>query len=112
MQFSWKPPDFKYANMRSYMWGRMRDWLPRGSIDDTPALEQDLTGPGYTHNRQDQLLLESKEHMKKRALASPDDGDALALTFAFPVSPKPEDDDVKDRDMFNDRSRSRYGWTG
>ena len=109
VQFSWKPPDFKYANMRSYMWGRMRDWLPRGAIDDTPALEQDLTGPGYTHNRQDQLLLEPKEHMKKRALASPDDGDALALTFAFPVSPKPEEDEVHDR---GDSDRSRYGWTG
>ena len=96
VQFSWKPPDFKYANMRSYMWGRMRDWLQRGSIDDTPTLEQDLTGPGYTHNRQDQLLLESKEHMKKRALASPDDGDALGLTFAFPVSPKIEEDEVRD----------------
>ena len=25
--------------------------------------------------------------MKKRGLASPDDGDALALTFAYPVAP-------------------------
>jgi hypothetical protein len=33
-----------------------------------------------------QIKLESKESMKKRGLASPDDGDALALTFAEPVS--------------------------
>ena len=30
--------------------------------------------------------MESKDSMKKRGLASPDDGDALALTFAEPVS--------------------------
>jgi hypothetical protein len=31
-------------------------------------------------------VLEKKEHMKARGLASPDDGDALALTFAHPVA--------------------------
>ena len=30
------------------------------------------------------LLLERKDDMKRRRLASPDDGDALALTFAYP----------------------------
>jgi hypothetical protein len=30
---------------------------------------------------------ESKTYMQKRGLASPDDGDALALTFAQPVPP-------------------------
>jgi hypothetical protein len=33
------------------------------------------------------LVLESKADMQKRGQASPDDGDALALTFAQPVSP-------------------------
>ena len=87
VQFGWTSPDLKYANMRAYMWGRLRDWLAHGAIDADTQLEQDLTGPGYTHNSRDQLLLESKEHMKKRNLSSPDDGDALALTFAAPVSP-------------------------
>ena len=32
--------------------------------------------------------LEAKECMKKRGLDSPDDGDALALTFAAPVLTK------------------------
>jgi hypothetical protein len=32
------------------------------------------------------LLLESKDEMRARGLASPDDGDALALTFAAPVA--------------------------
>ena len=88
VQFGGESPDPKYANMRAYMWGRMRDWLSAGGgIDTTPALEVDLTGPGYFHDKQDRILLESKESMKKRGIDSPDDGDALALTFAMRVAP-------------------------
>lgn len=47
----------------------------------------DLTGPGFRHNNRDQLVLESKEDMAKRGIASPDDDDALALTFARAVAP-------------------------
>ena len=46
------------------------------------------TGPGYHYDKSDQLVLESKEDMERRGLASPDDGDALALTFAAAVPPK------------------------
>ncbi len=86
VQFGGKSPDEHYANMRAYMWAKMRDWLNRGAIDATPDLEVDLTGPGYGNDKQDRLLLESKEDMKRRGLDSPDDGDALAMTFAQPVS--------------------------
>ncbi len=87
VQFGGKPPDVHFANMRAWMWGKVRDWLPRGSIDKLAELEMDLTGPGYHHDKQDRLVLESKEDMQKRGLASPDDGDALALTFAQTVEP-------------------------
>jgi hypothetical protein len=89
IQFGAASPERQYANMRSYMWGRMKDWLQRGSIPKNTQLEQDLVGPGYKHDKQDRLVLESKEDMKKRGLASTDDGDALALTFAQPVAYKP-----------------------
>ena len=83
VQFGGESPDPKIANMRAYMWSKMRDWLrAQGAIDASPALEIDLTGPGYFHDKRDRLLLESKAQMKKRGLDSPDDGDALALTFA------------------------------
>jgi hypothetical protein len=85
VQFGGASPEPRYANMRAYMWGKMRDWLEQGAIDETPVLESDLTGPGYFHDKQDRLLLESKEDMKARGLDSPDDGDALALTFAHAV---------------------------
>lgn len=85
VQFGAESPDPKLANMRAYMWSKLRDWLPKGAIDPLPRLETDLTGPGYKHDKQDRVVLESKEDMKKRGLDSPDDADALALTFAQPV---------------------------
>jgi hypothetical protein len=87
VQFGGESPDARYANMRAFIWGRMRDWLVKGAIDTLPRLETDLTGPGYQHDKSDRLVLESKESMKKRGVDSPDDGDALALTFAQTVSP-------------------------
>jgi hypothetical protein len=66
----------------------MRDWLQAGgAIDTSPELETDLTGPGYFHDLHDRLLLESKEDMKARGLASPDYADALACTFDRMVAP-------------------------
>ncbi len=75
----------KYANKRAEMWGRMRDWLEIGSLEKDELLVTDMTGVEYGFTKSDQILLESKESMKKRGLASPDDGDALAITFAYPV---------------------------
>ena len=78
------------ANQRAYMWDKAKDWLLHGAIDPKDTkLETDLTGPGYHLNTRNQLVIESKEAMAKRGLASPDDGDALVLTFAQPVAPAP-----------------------
>lgn len=88
VQFGGQPPDARCANMRAYMWQRLKDWLPSGAIDKSIGLEMDLCGPGYHADRQDRLVLESKESMKDRGLDSPDDADALALTFAQPVMAK------------------------
>ena len=90
VQFGSASPDPKYANLRAYMWGKAKDWLQSGgAIDQDEVLETDLTSVEYFHNKKDQLCLESKEDMKARGLASPDDGDALAMSFAFPVAPLP-----------------------
>lgn len=86
VRFGSTSPDTHYANLRAYMWGRLKDWLAHGSIDQKDTkLETDLTAPGYHLNPKDQIVIESKESMQKRGQASPDDGDALALTFAAPV---------------------------
>ena len=79
----------KTANKRSEMWTNMRGWLGGGAIPDDEALAADLAGVEYGYAAdQVSILLEKKEHMKARGLASPDDGDALALTFADAVMPR------------------------
>ena len=76
------------ANKRAEMWGSMRGWLAGGCIPDEQVLQDDLIGPEYGFNGAQALLLEAKDHMRKRGLASPDDADALACTFAEPVMPR------------------------
>lgn len=86
VQFGGKPDDpRKYANKRAEMWGKVKDWLPFGSLPKDEQLATDLTSVEYGFTPTDQVLLERKQSMKARGLASPDDGDALALTFAHPV---------------------------
>jgi hypothetical protein len=108
VQFGAKAPDEKQANMRAFIWSKMRDWLQGGAIPADPQLEADLTGPQYRHDRQDRLLLESKEEMKARGLSSPDNGDALALTFAQPVGPDIESE--VDRPEPRRRDLGSEGW--
>ena len=87
VQFGAKADEpLKYANKRAEIWGRMKEWLKTGCLDDDDELIDDLTGTEYSYNDRNQILLESKEKMKKRGLASPDNGDALAIGFAQPVA--------------------------
>ena len=90
VNFGADSPDEKFRYMRDFMWGQMKQWLLTGAIDKDQQLETDLTSPGTRPNDRQLVWLESKEQMKKRGVDSPDDGDALALTFAAPVqAPKP-----------------------
>lgn len=77
-------------NRRAEMWMRSRDWLNElggADIPDEDSLQADACGPGYHYNSNSYLLLESKEHMRDvRKLRSPDEWDAVALTFAEPVA--------------------------
>ena len=78
----------RYVNKRAEMYGLMKEWVgdPPCQIPDDDLLQQDLCGLQIDrfdqHNR---VVLESKDAFKKRFKRSPDRGDALALTFAFPV---------------------------
>lgn len=76
----------RYANKVTEMWADMAGWLEGGSIPDDAQLEADLTGREYDHDKFDRLKLESKDDMKARGLASPDEADCLAMTFAYPVA--------------------------
>lgn len=77
-----------YFNKRAEMWGRMRQWLrDGGDIPDDNELAEQLISPEYDFTPKQQIRLERKADMKARGLASPDCGDALAISFAEYVSP-------------------------
>jgi hypothetical protein len=93
VNFGSEPIDRKYLNKRVEMWGMLKEWLiGGGSIIDDQDLCNDLIAPEVyevqTGRNAGRLQMESKEDMKARGIPSPDDADALALTFAFPVMNK------------------------
>jgi hypothetical protein len=76
-------------NRRAEMWEKSRDWLedPGGAdLPDLDSLQADACAPGYGYDLQQRLVLESKERMAARGARSPDEWDAVALTFAEPVA--------------------------
>jgi hypothetical protein len=75
------------------MLGPMRDWLLAGAeIPNDAELATDLTTPGYStasgKRFHGSIILESKDDLRARGEASPDDGDTLAMTFAVKVAAK------------------------
>lgn len=81
-------PKGGYANRRAEMWGKSKEWLdePAGvDIPDLDALQADACAPGYKYDSLSRVVLESKDDIRKRGLRSPDEWDAVALTFAEPV---------------------------
>jgi hypothetical protein len=83
------------AYMRDYIWNEMKKWLAFAAIGKDPALSADLAKPLRVSDKKQRIKLESKEEMIARLRklgiksGSPDDGDALACTFAMPVAPRP-----------------------
>jgi hypothetical protein len=80
-------------NRRAEMWMLSKEWLndPAGAdIPDLDSLQADACGPSYSYDANQRLQLESKEHMRSRGVRSPDEWDAVALTFAEPVTPSSE----------------------
>lgn len=84
-----KPLDaYRYFNKRAEMWGQLKEWLNDEpcSIPDNDSLHADLCGLKYKFDSNSRLRMESKEDAKKRGVRSPDEADALCLTFALPLS--------------------------
>lgn len=81
-------PD-KYTNKRNEMWGEMDSWLNDENMDvdipDDDSIQADLCASPYDRDSHDRKVLWRKEKIKKELGFSPDEGDALALTFAEPV---------------------------
>ena len=84
----------RYKNKRAEMWGLMNEWLcdenMPPSIPDDDQLHADLCASPYSRDSNDRILLWPKVKIIKEYGFSTDDGDALALTFAEPVSTRQE----------------------
>lgn len=83
-------------NRRAEMWMLSRDWLDDvggADIPDVDSLQADACGPAYSYDSNQRLVLESKEHMRARGIRSPDEWDAVVLTFAEPVSDRQQEED-------------------
>ena len=78
----------KYSNKRAEMWGECKYWMMDEpcQIPDSDTLHADLCGAKYKFDSNSRLQIEKKEEMKKRGIRSPDESDALCLTFAYPTS--------------------------
>lgn len=92
VNFGGKASQGQYVNKRTEMYWLLKEWLESGGmIPNSQELKQDLASPSYHFNASNQVVLESKDQLKKRLLRSPDLSDALCLTFASPVAPRVQD---------------------
>lgn len=95
--FGSRPEDDRFFDRRTELWARLRDWLPGAmlpnpkltNLDDDKKLIEDMVAPEWSEmGRENKIKLESKDSMKRRRVSSPDNADALALTFDRPVARK------------------------
>ncbi len=78
-------------NRRAEMWMKSKEWLEDvagADIPDSDSLQADACGPSYKYDSNSRLQLEAKADMRRRDVPSPDEWDAVALTFAEPVAPE------------------------
>jgi len=86
--FGGKSTDPQMLNKRGEMYNNVKTWLKLGGALDERETAEDLSAVEYKVRVDGKVVLEPKEDVKDRLGRSPGCGDALALTFAFPVSKK------------------------
>lgn len=94
-----------YFNKRTEIWYKMAKWIrDQGQIIDDKELINDLLAPTYSYSGDSsQIILEKKESMKRRGIASPDSADALALTFSHDLPKRKIILDINSKlDVLND----------
>ena len=101
-----------YHNKIAECYALMREWLKTGSIDSDPELAADLPAREYGFDRENRIQLEKKEDLKKRGLASPDNADALAMTFAFPVGRRDVARELEKRRRAATLAREHFAFQG
>ncbi|WP_338506428.1 terminase [Erwinia aphidicola] len=86
IQFGSGSTDPQMANKRGEMYNAVKTWLKDGGQLDSQDVADELSAAEYKVRLKDsRIILQSKEEIKETLGRSPNDADALALTFAFPV---------------------------
>lgn len=80
--------DPQMLNKRGEMYNSTKTWLKEGGALDVQETAEDLSACEYKVRVDGRIVLEDKESIKARLGRSPGCGDALALTFGFPVVKK------------------------
>jgi phage terminase large subunit len=87
VEFDKPSPNPSFGNMRAQCWMKLADWVKEGGcLPESPGLIAELTAPTYFFTG-GKFMLEPKDQIKKRLGRSPDEAEALALTFALPDMP-------------------------
>lgn len=76
----------RYLNKRAEMWATLHKWLTEEEVDlpDSDSLHADLVASPYQYCGRGKMQMVDKKKIKSAFGFSPDEGDALALTFANP----------------------------
>ena len=95
----------KYKNLRAELCEGFKEWLKEGTIEG--EYQEDCCGIQYSYDSAGRLVMERKEDMKRRGLASPDMMDSAMLCFYPPQN-------ILSQERKNMRALSRVrstGWT-
>jgi hypothetical protein len=76
------PPSKQFANLRAQLFVAVQKWVRAGGIiPPSEKLRGELSNMRYGYNSQNRFQIEDKEKIRARIGRSPDEADALALTF-------------------------------
>jgi len=94
----------RYLNKRAESWFAMKEWIEAGECElpkDT-RLKDELTAVCYDFTDKGRIRLDRKTDIMEQYGFSPDRADALAMTFAYPVSDYKEFTTELDPPMYQD----------
>lgn len=95
VDFGSAPDDDRFINKRAEMWWRVKEWIEREepSIPDENYIASDLLSmPSERLNSSQRIGMAPKKDIIKEIGHSPDVGDSIALTFAYDVVSKKQQD--------------------
>jgi hypothetical protein len=78
----------RFLNKRAEMWWALKEYIEAGNCElpNDPKLKEELTCIEYDYTDKGRIRLDRKTDIMEQYGFSPDRADALAMTFAYPVS--------------------------